>query len=179
MIARSRYQSHGDARVVLCTTILVAVCSYALHGQETKSEIWAGAGFGVGLMLSEHTDHGALGGTVRVRGGIRIDSTVRLGIEGVFWIDPDNFSSRRTNSSLVALVSPFRGPVSLKAGAGIALEYSRVGFGLTAGIDYEMRSSKTFSLTAGADWLLQKYSSSNETRPSTNHFVLITVGLGW
>jgi hypothetical protein len=130
-------------------------------------------------MLSEHIDHRALRGAIRVRGGIRIDSTVRLGIEGVLWItlvDPDFTGS---NDSFVALVSPFGGPVSFKAGAGIALADSRWGFGSTAGIDYEIRSSRTFSLTAGVDWFLQKYSSSNETPASTNHFVVITVGFGW
>jgi hypothetical protein len=49
---------------------------------------------------------------------------------------------------------------------------------MTAGVDYDWQINETVSLAAGADWLIQKYSSS-ETLPSTYHLVLITVGFSF
>jgi hypothetical protein len=173
-MAFHRVLNHKGARAFLCASVLAVVGSSALHGQEAQSGNWASVKIGLGARLYPASSDRALGRAVLVHGGLRINSTVGVGLEGA-WI---NIDDRSHNTSLIALVSPFRYPISFKAGAGIALTYSRVGIGMTAGVDYDWQINETVSLAAGADWLIQKYSSS-ETLPSTYHLVLITVGFSF
>lgn len=170
--------NHLGARPFLCVSVLAVVGSSALHGQEAQSATWGSGKIGLGARLYEGRSDRALGGALLTRGGLRINSTVRLGLESAMWIDMDNWDIGSINPSLIALVSPFRYPISFKAGAGIAGTSGRVGIGMTAGVDYERKINDTVSLAAGADWLIEKHSAS-EALPSTYHFVFITVGISF
>lgn len=152
-----------------------------------RSGFWIGFGGGAGWNTSEGLDDDRrAGGALYLRMGGSPSQKLLIGGEIIGWGRELNEATvARGNATVSALFYPSRrGGLFLKGGlGGSSLEIKRDGdnetengFGSTLGVGWDIRLSRSLSLTPNADFLFQAF-DAGENLQSTNTLFLLTLGL--
>lgn len=167
---------------------------------------WLGGGMGGGSNLTTTLDDGSPAGFA---GNLRLGGTLTpkwlLGGESAGWmrdVDQDVWAFRSNLSAIAMFYPSVSGGLFLKGGPSIAIidetssastqvdgvdirasvSAMEIGFGLTAGVGYELRIGRNLFLVPEVSYLLQGFSGRTTdtplgTIPATNSLLLFTLGL--
>lgn len=180
---------------VLALGVVIAQDVSPVAAQEAEREtprdgFWISGGIGGGWNTSEGLDDARRGGgAAYLRLGGTPDPRFLLGGELIGWgREDDGTTTTRANATFSVLFYPDEtGRFFVKGGFGGASvevetedgEQSREqGFGTTLGLGYDVRLSRSLSLTPAANWLFQAF-DAGPGLTSTNTLFLVTVGLSW
>lgn len=185
-------------RALLLALALASAAPLTAQERNLHKGFWIGFGFGGGPNLSTGLDgstKGGYGGYLRL-GGTPSQQWL-LGFESLAWGREDgNFSKTRGNAHFMAQFYPSASKgLYFKGGVGAAfidqqsssgnttVTTNKGGFGMGAGLGYELQIGRNMYLVGAADYLLQLFEEENIAGlghvPSTNSIMLFTLGLTW
>ena len=179
-------------RIALATLLLLG--GTALQAQTHPHHgFWIGFGFGGGrnLTAGNLTATQRTGGTGYLRLGGTLSQSVLLGFEGHSWV---HGGYTRANGTATVMFYPSRQGLFVKGGLGVAslgkvsvtgqnATTEVTGFGITAGVGYELRIGGNLYLVPGVDVLNQFFKAYTDPSlgavPGHNSIASLTLGLLW
>lgn len=177
--------------LIAATATLPATAQEGLKPRSTHEGFWVGFGLGGGSNLSDAASGNRFGAGGQVALGGTLSQKVLLGGELIGWGRTVSGSTvTQSNAMAVALLYPTGAGVFVKGGIGFAgwtrsassgsvtVSTSAGGFGLGAGLGYDLRIGSNLYLTPAVEFLFQSV-ESNVFLNSTASLLMFTLGLTW
>ena len=177
--------------LIAATAALPAAAQEGLKPRSTHDGFWVGFGLGGGSNLSDAARGSRFGAGGQVALGGTLSQKFLLGGEVIGWGRSVSGSTvTQGNAMAVALLYPTGTGVFVKGGIGFAgwtqsaslgnttVSTSAGGFGLGAGLGYDLQIGSNLYLTPAVEFLFQSVESDVFVN-STASLLMFTLGLTW